>query len=78
MVLAEETLSWQKRLFLVVAEHLSEHRQLDQSELRAMVAAHAVDFDTDMLLMEGKDVYYRSKLKAEIDEYFGELRMRAV
>lgn len=78
MVLAEETLSWQKRLFLVVAEHLSEHRQLDQSELRAMVVAHAVDFDTDMLLMEGKDVYYRSKLKAEIDEYFGELRMRAV
>ena len=78
MVLAEETLLGQKRLFLAVAEHLSEHRQLDQADLRAMVAAHAVAFDMDLLLSEGEDVYYRSKLKSEIDAHFGERRLRAV
>jgi hypothetical protein len=78
MVLAEETLLRQKRLFLVVAEHLSEHRQLDQEDLRKMVAAHAVDFDLGQLLRDGDDVYYRSKLKSEIDAYFGERRLRAV
>ena len=67
--LAEETLRQQETLLLHMANHLSDHRQLNQKEIIEMLEAHAVNFNVESLITNGDHLYYRNQLKKKVQKH---------
>lgn len=67
MTLAEETLTQQRCLLLALANHLSNHNHIEKKALRQMVAEHAVDFDTSMIIEDGSRIYYQRRLQEQVE-----------
>jgi hypothetical protein len=70
--LAEDTLRKQQTLLLHMANHLSDHRQLNRSEIVELLKQHALDFDADTLIEDGDHLFYRHHLKQKVQQ-LGEL-----
>lgn len=66
MTLAEETLKKYKKLLLFMADHLSEHRQLEQDEMKELLKKYAPDIWRQGMIENADQLYYRSQLKQQV------------
>lgn len=66
--LAEDTLRAQQSLLLHMANHLSDHRQLNRDDIVELLKKHAVNFDADTLIENGDHLFYREHLKQKVQQ----------
>ena len=64
--LAETTLREEKTLLLKLADHLSDHRQLNKAQLRDYLKAYAKHYECDQLIEKGDQLFYRQALKSQV------------
>lgn len=69
--LAEDTLRGQQTLLLHMANHLSDHRQLNRDEIVELLKQHAVNFDAASLIENGDNLFYRAHLKEKVKQLTG-------
>lgn len=67
--LAEDTLREQQALLLHMSNHLSDNRQLNQSEIIELLKQHAVNFDPATLIENGDNLFYRKHLKQKVQQH---------
>lgn len=67
--LAEDTLLEQQTLLLHMSNHLSDNRQLNQSEIVELLKQHAVNFDPATLIENGDNLFYRKHLKQKVQQH---------
>lgn len=68
MELAEETLRSQERLLLAVADHLSDHRQIERNEYIRLLQEFGVGFDVEAMQSDRSRTYYRDELKRKVGQ----------
>lgn len=64
-ILAENTLKKEEKLFLKVAEYLSNNRKMEKRQITQMVNKHVVHYNLDLL--KDKNNFYRQQLKSKIN-----------
>jgi len=61
--LASSTLKEQKKLLLILANHLSDKSSVTKEEILSYAALHGVDFNATDIVESGSNLYYRKQLK---------------
>ncbi len=67
--LAEDTLRKQKKLLIMMADHLSDKRTMTKEQIKNYVGKYASDFDLEDIIEDADFLFYRKHLKELVSEY---------
>lgn len=67
--LAEEVLSKQKRLLIMMADYLSDKRTMNKEQIKSYLQQYADDFDLNEIIEDADHLFYRNHLKGLANEY---------
>jgi hypothetical protein len=66
--LAVKTLNRQKTLLVHLSDYLSENRYIKKEKIKEFILQYAVDFNTEDLIENGNNLFYRNQLKKQVTQ----------